>query len=246
MKKAFVVMEDAEEITKEVKQEFEHLADSKCAQIYGVIKFPKGMLMDHSEVLLDVLKKAKADYALVNSPEFVIHEIQTNGKLAKMADKINLKIYDTALGGIDLADYKQALPKIALDDLKILLDLKQGFDDALSDMNSRMNQKHCAMIITKDADSTKVKELTEHIAKQGYNRFSLIEMSDFVPPMDGMYRSVISGNSVDKIVVADEYESIKFHDFLKQLEREGMEITYSSQDEIDMAMKTEFKGMFMN
>lgn len=246
MKKAFIVVEDAEEITKEVKQEFEQLADSKSAQIYGVISFPMDMIMDHSEVLLDVLKNAGADYAFVNSPEFVMHEIQTNGKLAEMADKINLKIFDTTLGGIDLADYKQALPKDALSDLKTLLDLKQGFDDALSDMNSRMNQKHCAMIITKDADSTKIKELTEQIAKQGYNKFSLIEMSDFVSPMDQMYRSVISDNSVDKIVVADEYESIKFHDFLKQLEGKGMEVTYSSQDEIDMTMKSEFKGMFMN
>ncbi|PWJ19744.1 hypothetical protein [[Clostridium] innocuum] len=246
MKKAYVIMDNEEKITKEEKQGFEQLADSKSAQIYGVISFPMDMIMDHSEVLLDVLKNAGADYAFVNSPEFVMHEIQTNGKLAKMADKINLKIFDTTLGGIDLADYKQALPKDALSDLKTLLDLKQGFDDALSDMNSRMNQKHCAMIITKDADSTKIKELTEKIAKQGYNKFSLIEMSDFVSPMDQMYRSVISDNSVDKIVVADEYESIKFHDFLNQLEGKGMEITYSSQGEIDMTMKSEFKGMFMN
>lgn len=246
MKKAYVIMDNEKKITKEVKQEFEQLADSKSAQIYGVISFPMDMIMDHSEVLLDVLKNTGADYAFVNSPEFVMHEIQTNGKLAKMADKINLKIFDTTLGGIDLADYKQALPKDALSDLKTLLDLKQGFDDALSDMNSRMNQKHCAMIITKDADSSKIKELTEQIAKQGYNKFSLIEMSDFVSPMDQMYRSVISDNSVDKIVVADEYESIKFHDFLKQLEGKGMEITYSSQDEIDMTMTSEFKGMFMN
>lgn len=245
MKKAFVAVEDSDEITPEVKKELELLAMKKDVEIQGIVQYPRGMILENPEVFIETMKKVNVDCALVSSPEFVIHEIQTNGKLAEMAKKENLQIIDTTLE-LDIADIKKAIPKHVMNELKALVDLKQSMDKSLNEMMAHTESNHCAMIITRDSESEAIKKLTDDIAEQGYRNFSIVEMSDYISPMDKMYESVIQDRNVDKIVVADAYDSIEFQAFLKQLEDKGMEITYGVEEEQSMNMNSRMTGMFMN
>lgn len=245
MKKAFVAVEDSDEITPEVKKELELLAKKKDVVIQGIVQYPRGMILENPEVFIETMKKMNVDCALVSSPEFVIHEIQTNGKLAEMAKKENLQIIDTTLE-MDIADIKHAIPKHVMDELKVLVDLKKSMDESLNEMMAQTESKHCAMIITRDSESEGIKKLTDDIAEQGYRNFSIVEMSDYISPMDKMYESVIQDRNVNKIVVADAYDSIEFQAFLKQQEDKGMEITYGLEEEQSMTMNSRMTGMFMN
>lgn len=245
MKRAFVAVEDSDEITPQVKKELELLAKKKDVEIQGIVQYPRGMILENPEVFIETMKTVKADCALVSSPEFVIHEIQTNGKLAEMAKKDNLQIIDTTLE-MDIADIKEAIPKRVMDELKALVNLKQSLNESLNEMMARTESKHCAMIITRDSESERIKNLTDDIAEQGYKNFSIVEMSDYISPMDKMYESVIQDRDVDKIVVADAYDSIEFQAFLKQQEDKGMEITYGVEEEQSMDMNSRMTGMLMN
>ena len=133
-----------------------------------------------------------------------------------------------------------------MDELKVLVDLKESMDESLNEMMEQSSSKNSAMIITRDSESEAIKKLTDDIAEQGYRNFSIVEMTNYVSPMDKMYESVIQDRNVDKIVVVDAYDSIEFQAFLKQQEDKGMEITYGLEEEQSMNMNSRMTGMFMN
>lgn len=245
MKKAFVAVEDENEITTKVKVELDQLAEKNHYEIQGILQYSRGVILENSEAFIEAMKRIGADCIFVTSPEFIIQEIQSDGELSEIARENNLKIIDTTLE-IDIADVKEEIPDFIMKDLKSMINIKNTMDTSLEELMQKSIEKNRAMIITKHSEIDNIKELMDDLAKQGYYHFSVVEMSGYVSPMDQMIETTIRDQKINKIVVADEYESIKFHDFLKQLEGKGMEITYDSQDEIDMMMKSEFKGIFMN
>ncbi len=238
MKNAFVAVENHEEITPEVKQELDLLAEKKHVQIRGIIEYPRGMILDDPEAFVDMLKQVKVDTIFVTSPEFIIHEIKTDGKLAELAKRDGISIIDTTLE-IDIADMKEAIPDFYMKELKS--NIENMMDTSLKEMMKKSIDKNRAMIITKDSNVNNIKELMDDLAKQGYYNFSIIEMSGYVSPMDQMLETTIQDQKVDKIVVADDYDSAEFNECLKRIKEKGIEVTFESNE-----MCNTMNRMFMN
>lgn len=234
MKKAFVAVENLNEITPEVKEHFNHLADKYHAEIQGVVQYPKGMALECPEAFVEAMKKIGADYVLASSPEFIIHEILTDGELARMAKAENLSIVNTTLE-VDIATIKDVIPDFIMKELESLLNLKTAMDMPLKEMMQKLKEKSNVMFITKDAESERFKGMIDDMARQSYHQLSVIEMTGYVPPMNQMLETTIQEQRIDKIVVVDEYDSTEFNEFLKQQKGNGIEVTYEF-DQMNITM----------
>lgn len=234
MKNAYVAVENHEEVTPEVKRKMDQLAEERHIQIQGIIQYPRGMILENPEAFIEMLKTIKADTVFVTNPEFIIHEIQTDGKLAEMAKEENIHIVDSTLD-IDIADMKEVIPDFMMKELKSLIALKNTLDTTIRDKMQKLNEKDCVMIVVKDTASDKLQKLIDDAAKQGYCHLNVIEMSDYTSPMDEMYEVAIREHGIDKIIVADDYDSVEFNEFLKKQEDKGIEVVYEF-DEMNISM----------
>lgn len=244
MKKAFVAVEDKDELTSEVKNELDQLAARKNCEINGIMQCPRGMILNNPEVFITAMKKIGAECAFVTSPEAVIHEIQTDGKLAAMAKKENLKIIDATLE-IDIADVKKIMPPEVMKNIMNMVNLKKDLDQAVMDIQSNLNDG-CVMIITKDGYSPEIDEFSDTLAEQGYRNISIVHMQDYIPPMSDMLEKAIQKNNVDKIYVFNEYDSPELNSFLQQQEEKGLEVSYKTEEEIKMTAGSFPAGMIIH
>lgn len=244
MKKAFVAVEDENEITGKVKAELEQLAEKNHYEIQGLLQYPRGTILENSELFIETMKSIGADCIFVTSPEFIIQEIQSDGKLSKTAKEHNLKIIDTTLE-IDIAEMKNIMPENIIDEISTMMKLKDELDQARSNMLAHANH-HSAMIITKEADSSEVEQFTDHISDSGYRNFTVVQMQDYMPEVEDMLESVIKKYNVDKIFILDEYGSPKLDRFLNRMEDKGIEVSCDAKEEMTMSVKSCFTGMFMS
>lgn len=244
MKKAFVAVEDENEITEKVKVELERLAEKNHYEIQGLLQYPRGTILENPELFVETMKKIGADCILVTSPEFIIQEIQSNGRLSETAKENDLKIIDTTLE-IDISEIKNIMPEYIMEDIGIMMKLKEELDQTKSNMFAHADY-HSAMIITKEADSSEVEEVTNHVSDLGYRNFTVVQMQEYMAEADKMFESVIGKYNVDKVYVLDEYESPGFDRFLNQLKKKGIEVSCVAKEELNMTVESCFTGMFMN
>lgn len=245
MKKAVVVLEDKEDLGKEEKIRLDKLAKKNDAVICGMIHYPRGMILEKPEFFIEVVSNVEVDYVFTTSPEFVIDEILTDGKLSEMAKKENITIINTSME-MDIADIVQNLQTDFIEDISNFMNLKSMMDQVLDDVASSLDTEKCAMIITKNADSSEIEGFTDKISNFGYSKFAVVQMQDYIAEMKKALESVIQKEEVDKIFVVDTYESQALNIFLKQQEDKGIEVSYDAREEMNMAASSSISSMFMN
>ena len=244
MKKAFVAVEDENKITAKVKVELDQLAEKNHYEIQGLLQYPRGTIFDNSEIFIETMKRIGADCIIVTSPEFIIQEILSDGRLSEIAKENNLKNIDATLE-IDIAEIKNIMSKNIMNDISTMMKLKEDLDQVKSNIHAHADD-HSVMIITKEADPSEIEQFTYHVSESGYRNFTVVQMQEYIPEAEKMFKSIIEKHNVDKVFIFDEYESPRFDRFLRQLEDKGIKVSCDAREELEMTAKSCFTGMFMS
>lgn len=227
MKKAVITIDNLSELDSKMKKELENIAENHGASVAGVVVFPKGTVMEHPEIIVDVVKnKVHADMIIATSPEFVINELVGNKEFSKLAGQENIEVIQADFD-LELKELMKQMPSEMKKELRDLVDLSKQFKDLVKEQSDNV------LFITKSEDSPKVKMFIDELSEQGISKFNQVVISQYDECLNEPIKTIIENEHIDRIYVCDNYDS-KFDQLMDELEEDGLEIV--ADNEVKMSM----------
>lgn len=237
MKKGIIAVEDIHSLTNEMHDTIVKQAKEHHVEIEGVIEYPRGAILASAEMFIDVMKRLDVDYAFINSPEFIISEWMTEGKLSILAHQEDKKIIYGTLQK-EIGDIVKMIPNGIKESILKHIDIPviQNKKDVIAAC------KHSAIVITKNVESFTIDEFMSHHKDDMFQSVHILEVSEMDELTEKEILFRIEKENIDNVYLYDEYNSPEIDSLLNKLMEKDIRVTYHMDEEMCM----DYSGMHMN
>lgn len=226
MKKAVFATKVGRTISDDEQQRIEQLAKSKGAKMIGVVEYPELMPLVVPDIMVEKVQACNADLIITDDPSFVISEFVHDTSLYTQFKKENIEVFDLDTG----LSIKETVNQMSKDIENQSLNNKQSLKDMLKEVIEQ--QQNNIMLITKDAENIDMKDyIKEYALDDSISSICTVNIEGFEDFMSDPIKDIVKQHDIKKIIICDEYDSIKMSELMEQFAMTGIEVSYSTKEQ---------------